>query len=752
MSRARKAREAVIPRDEDFARWRKLVAKSVHPRRDFDKFGRKLWGHADETKRVYACSADHTLHIRSFVRLRPLLEHQRKCNGAEGELPAIECCADGRTMRFARDPSIPVDEEKRIQEVEGHGEGSPGHTASLYAYRCCCLYDHRTNQDQMFSGFVPQALNAVMYGGRGCLVVYGEKGSGKSYTLFGTDAEREYAEQPKQHKRVGGTVESHGEAPQEAAKEAEITGKRHGEKEAGHGGNISSSDSDAGRINVDVNCDGRQQQVNGHQHNKTTETQNATDPTNDSFNEEPEKDIVWLAEPDNGAETGIFQRAIHSIFDRCQQGKLERQSRYRVEMNIVMFTDGSDQEVSDLSSFDEQGRPKQLIVDWDPENSRFEAEGCNFVTYKRAADMVWATLRANWMRRKLDPSGEHTTVVYRIRVHLSGIGDPSWKDIVGDQLGEGQPAMGEFMVVEASGFSIGPGFPDPHTGKDGVFDSHETLRMLTKVLEYVKFNSLPALRKKHSVPYRMNPVTRLMSTHLKQGAIVTFLGCAGIDKKSHVGTLHTLWCASAVQRPRTHRLQLERAKTKLKVVAMLAGAGATWAARSEEEKDQRRTEAKAHVFAHATSHMEHILADKHKQRTGEDEWSSTHQTQLRRAQPRLERRASNRNAILMTSVSVPNVAEMCQNGQESKSMEGSSSLGDGGGEQEDYEQESLSYLSRSSSRVTNWIKSRDQKNGRVEGPRLKGFGGELDENKGFLSPYVQVLKMPEVQRVPPAPL
>ena len=203
MSRARKAREAVIPRDEDFARWRKLIEKSVHPKHDLDKLGRKLWGHADETRRVYACSADHTIHIRSFVRLRPLLESQRKCNGAAGELPAIECCADGRTVRFARDPSIPEDEEKRIQEEEAHGN-SPGHTASLYAYSSCSLYHHRTNQDQMFSGFVPQALNAVLYGGLGCLVVYGEKGSGKTYTLLGRDAEKEYAEECRPRTVING--------------------------------------------------------------------------------------------------------------------------------------------------------------------------------------------------------------------------------------------------------------------------------------------------------------------------------------------------------------------------------------------------------------------------------------------------------------------------------------------------------------------------------------------------------------------
>lgn len=754
MSRARKAREAVIPRDEDFERWRKLIAKSVHPKRDFDRLGRKLWGHADETKRVYACSADHTLHIRSFVRLRPLLEAHRKCNGADGELPAIECCADGRTVRFARDPSIPEDEEKRIQEEEAHGD-TPGHTASLYAYSSCRLYDHRANQDQMFSGFVPQALNAVLYGGHGCLVVYGEKGSGKSYTLLGTDGDKEYAEECRPPPRSAG--EDGGPREDSAGLESGA-GSREKKHESDDGLNASAGTAATTR-------------PTGHPHERLLERGSDREPDlaasashaaaapTDSTKPipEPEKDLVWLAAPDAGDSTGLLQRAIHSIFDRCRQGRLERQSRYRVEMNALLFKDGSDQTVGDLSSFDEHGQPRPLLVIWDPDGERFEAEGCNFVTYTRPEDMVWAALRANWMRNKCDPSGERTTVVYRIRVHLRGVGDPTWKDIVGDQLGEGQPVVGEFMIVEASGFSVGRGFPDPHTGNDGVFDSHETLRIITKVLESVKFNNLPALRKKHSVPYRMNPVTRLMSKHLKAGAVMTFLGCAGIDKAAHVGTLHTLWCASAVQRPRTHTLRMKRAKNKLKVVAMLAGAGATWASRSTEEKQQRRTEAKSHVFEHVTEHLEHILSDKHKHRTGQDEWSAEHQTQLLRAQPRLKRRVSNRG--LMTNVSTPDVKGAPRSSGSPKNAE-SQRLGASGEEAEQEAEEDELWQQRhrrgrgaatSSSKVTNWISSRDGAQARREGPRLKGFGGELDKVKGFLSPYVQVLKMPEVRSVPPPP-
>ena len=287
-----------------------------------------------------------------------------------------------------------------------------------------------------------------------------------------------------------------------------------------------------------------------------------------------------------------------------------------------------------------------------------------------------------------------------------------------------------------------------------MFESHETLRLLTEVLENIKFNSLPALRKKHSVPYRMNPVTRLMSTHLQAGSIVMFLGCAGIDKTAHVGTLHTLWCASAVQKPRAHTLQMKRAKNKLKVVAMLAGAGAVWAARSSEEKQQRRTEAKSHVFTHMTQHMEHILSDKHKHRTGEDEWSAAHQTQLLRAQPRLERRASNRS--LVAKISTPEVAVA---GEQRASVSPKCGVlprlgGSGDDVEEGEEGEQRGRRSRatpSSSRVTTWIASRDKTHARGEGPRLKGFGGELDGGKGFLSPYVQVLKMPKVHSVPPPP-
>ena len=150
--------------------------------------------------------------------------------------------------------------------------------------------------------------------------------------------------------------------------------------------------------------------------------------------------------------------------------------------------------------------------------------------------------------------------------------------------------------------------------------------------------------------------------------------------------------------------------------------------------------------------MEHILSDKHRHRTGEDEWSTTHQTQLQRAQPRLERRALNRS--LVAKVSVPDMSEARSKkirAARQRETEGGDALlllpRVDGREQAELEPQKASARS---SRVTSWINSRDRRDADADKPLLRGVGGKID-SKGLLSPYVQVLKMPPVHSVPPPP-
>ena len=173
MSAAKKRREAVIPREADYLRWRRLCEKNV-VKEDFDKYGRKLYGHAAESKRVYMASANHTLHVRSYVKLRPLLEEQRSINGGTGELALLECCADGRTIRFARDPDIPEDVAKEVEEAQQHGD-IPGATKFVHAFNSARLFDHTVQQQTVFDGFLPSMLDIIMHGGQSCLVLYGER-------------------------------------------------------------------------------------------------------------------------------------------------------------------------------------------------------------------------------------------------------------------------------------------------------------------------------------------------------------------------------------------------------------------------------------------------------------------------------------------------------------------------------------------------------------------------------------------------
>ena len=49
------------------------------------------------------------------------------------------------------------------------------------------------------------------------------------------------------------------------------------------------------------------------------------------------------------------------------------------------------------------------------------------------------------------------SLIYKFRVEITGIGDSSWKDIVGDQLDEGIPKTGEFTLIKVAGFEIEEG-------------------------------------------------------------------------------------------------------------------------------------------------------------------------------------------------------------------------------------------------------------------------------------------------------
>ena len=604
MSRAKKARESIIPREEDYVRWRKLAEKNV-VKEDFDKYGRKLYGRSTETKRVYVASANQTLHVRSFVKFRPLLAEQRCSNGGNGELPLLEYCTDGQTLRFARDPNMNEDDEKEIQEAQAHGD-VPGATKFMHAFNSARLFDHTISQQKTFGGFMPSTLDIVMYGGQSCLVVYGEKGSGKSYALFGTDVNNDYSE------------------PERPAEDEEEKEKENQEKERGewlpHESDAEESDVDDGMLS-----------------DRDSET-------TDSEAQEL-KDIKWLQVDDDGQDTGLLQRVVEHLFDRIREGRAMRQSRYKIEMQCVASKDGSEI-VYDMLSQDQNGRPVECMVQWEPASEKFEAVGAPFVAYKSRRDMIYAALRCNFLLGYL--SMGTCSLVYRFRVEISGIGDPSWKTIVGDQLDEGQPRVGEFTLIKAASFVIGEEYPDDH-GKDGVFKGNETLRFLVQTLEKQNYNNLPALRKKTVVPYRNNSVTKLMAPCLKPGSIVVFLGTAGIDRDSHVGTLHTLWAASCVNKARVHQVSFKRALNKLKSVNLLKKAGSLWNSRSAEDQEKRKLELKSLTFDVKQANMHHLLSDQARINNKDEEWTAAHQTQLERAMPRLERRVAKATAVQVST-------------------------------------------------------------------------------------------------------
>ena len=69
---ARKIRGSGYPTDEQLSRYRRRIRVELVKDRQ-DAFGRNFWGKMDETKRIFCASGNHNLHIRAYIRVRPLL-------------------------------------------------------------------------------------------------------------------------------------------------------------------------------------------------------------------------------------------------------------------------------------------------------------------------------------------------------------------------------------------------------------------------------------------------------------------------------------------------------------------------------------------------------------------------------------------------------------------------------------------------------------------------------------------------------
>jgi hypothetical protein len=697
MSAAKKRREAVIPRDEDFHRWRKLCEKNVDRKKDFDRYGRKLYGRSSETKRVYMATANQTLHIRSYIKVRPLLEEHRCKNGGNGELPQLEYCRDGQTIRFARDPDISEDAAKEIEEAEAHGD-IPGATKFMHAFKSARLFDHSVKQEQVFDGFLPSMLDVVLYGGQSSLIVYGERGSGKNFSLFGSDVDLDYSE----HQRYILTEEE--EAEMRLA-EANRPSTRGSVVSTAIGGNSRPSTANTGM------------NTNGFVDVDSKDTHNNVPAMENEGIYEEEKDLKWLQIEDEGKETGIMQRTIHYLYDSMNRGKLYQQCRYKIEMQCLASTEGNEV-MYDMLNHDSNGKPIECLVHWEPKSEKFEAIGAEFVTYRDRRDMIYAALRSNYL---VDYFGmKSCTLIYRFRVYIRGIGDKDWVDMVGDQLAEGQPRTGEFTLIKCHGFEIKNGYPDEH-GKDGIFENNETLRLIFETLEKQNYNNLPALRKKVIVPYRNNSVTKLLSPVLKPGSIVVFFGNIGIDKDSHVGTLHTLWAASKVHKPKSHKVQFKRAVNKLKVLNILKEGGSSFSQKTEIEQELHKIQLKTIVEDHKQANLHHILVDTHLHRTGHDgDRTADHTTQLQRAMPRLEKRSANATRTV-SIVDKVHVKREKINSQKILTSEEKKRLDDKWDEMNKLENMSAPLFRK------------------TRGPLLKRTGGTVD-SKGLLSPMIGIIK------------
>lgn len=490
---ARKLRGSGYPTDEQLSRYRRRIrVELVKDQRD--AFGRNFWGKMDETKRIFCVSGNHNLHIRAYIRIRPLLFEETEEDGGAGPIPHFY--EDGLKVFY---PKISSSEEGKYNK-----------------FNAFSVFGDYINQETLFDNVMPPSLRYFLSGGNAAFISYGSAKSGKKFTLFGTEF-WDYLETiyvppgsknnsklltgfQAENEDIDGDIEFNTFDLSTLLENSGMKEKQRRSRPQSRG-NISTRPRSRG--------------------NKSTRPQSRASnisnvPSSILTTYPGDKRAIQDAKlkveiPDCSDVDGIFPRAISYVFKEISHRKLYEQTNINITLSIIVVSDESkgSSDAFDMLSLN----PSECrILQWNPNEEAYWPENLvatPIVSYNALLNELY---RGYLARESLKMEG--ITTIYLLQCKVNGISD-RW-DVRGDRLSEGLEKTGKYFFVECSQRS------SPNSNRNVNPDLN--MSTLIKCLSKARFNSYPTGKDKKSLPLRESPLTQVLSTVLKPGQMVTFIG------------------------------------------------------------------------------------------------------------------------------------------------------------------------------------------------------------------------------------
>ena len=229
---------------------------------------------------------------------------------------------------------------------------------------------------------------------------------------------------------------------------------------------------------------------------------------------------------------GIFPRAISYVFKEISHRQLYEQTNITIALSIIVVSDeskGSNEAFDMLSLNPSDSRSLQ----WNPNEEAFWPDDLVATTVASYKALLNELYRGYLARESLEMNG--ITTIYLLQCKINGISD-RW-DARGDRLSEGLEKTGKYFFVECSLRN------NPNSNRS--FNPDLNMTTLIKCLSKARFNSYPTGKEKKSLPLRESPLTQVLSSVLKPGQMLTFIG--NISKLKGTTMNHIQHAAMSIQ-------------------------------------------------------------------------------------------------------------------------------------------------------------------------------------------------------------
>ena len=508
---ARKIRGSGYPTDEQLDRFRRRIRVELVKDRK-DEFGRNYWSKMDETKRIFGVSGNHNLHVRAFLRIRPLLLHEEEEEGGEGPIPHFE--EDGLKVFY---PNVTASTEGKYT-----------------IFNAFSVFGDYVDQPTLFDNFMPPSLRYYLSGGNAAFVSYGASDSGLNHTLFGPDF-WDYLEAiyvppgSKNNSKFLDNMNRDEMMLDDGSSNLDVLfennqlnldnvninnisrpqsrGNNISSRPQSRGNNISSRPQSRGTMSTRPQS--RASEVSSVPSSLfTTYPGDKRAVQNKKLNEEI---------PDCSEFDGIFPRAISYIFKEVSHRGLYEQTNIVTSLSIMVVNDydTSIPVAYDMLSLNPT-EPKALR--WSPEEESYWPDDLVVTETKNYKSFLNECYRGYLARDTLEMEG--LTTIYLIQCKITGVSD-RW-DVRGDRLSEGEEKTGKYYFVECC-----------HTDQTASSGGHSNQSALLECLAKARLNAFPTGKAKRSLPIRNSPLTQVLSSALKPGQMMTFVANMSIAQKHY---------------------------------------------------------------------------------------------------------------------------------------------------------------------------------------------------------------------------